>query len=384
MNPRIADLVEDNDTLTFKMSDVNVSVANGLRRTITSDINTICFITTPHSENLSVFHTNTTRMNNELLKQRLSCIPIHISESEFPIEDYMVEINVQNDTEYVMYVTTQDFKIKNTITDKYLTENMVQQIFPPNKITGDFIDLVRLRPKINEQSEPEELHITCKFSISNAKHNSMFNVVSCCSYGYTQDAVEINKQWTLKEKELNKTHNKEQIAYIKKDWLLLDAQRYTVPNSFDFTIETLGIFENITLVNKACNIIIQKLTIFSEQIQNNGSLIKKSPTTVPYSFDILLENEDYTLGKVIEWFMYSTYFLGDETLSFCGFRKDHPHDTHSTLRVAYKEDTEKITLIQHIISATNEAKQIYEKIQREFNSEKEIIGTTETKSSTPV
>ena len=39
MNPRITDLVEDNDILTFKMSEVNVSIANALRRTILSEIN---------------------------------------------------------------------------------------------------------------------------------------------------------------------------------------------------------------------------------------------------------------------------------------------------------------------------------------------------------
>ena len=64
---------------------------NKEKQNIMKHINTICFITTPYSENRSVFHTNTSRMNNELLKQRLSCIPIHISENDFPIEDYILE-----------------------------------------------------------------------------------------------------------------------------------------------------------------------------------------------------------------------------------------------------------------------------------------------------
>ena len=115
---RITEAYEDNDILKFKLSETNVSIANALRRTIVSDINTVVFITTPHSENQSVFHTNTTRMNNELLKQRLSCIPIHISDAEFPINDYILEINVNNDTEMTVHVTTENFKIKNILTVK--------------------------------------------------------------------------------------------------------------------------------------------------------------------------------------------------------------------------------------------------------------------------
>ena len=363
---RITEALEENEILKFKLSETNVSLANALRRTIVSDIDTVVFITTPHNENQSVFHMNTTRMNNELLKQRLSCIPIHISDPEFPINDYILEIHVKNDTEMTRHVTTENFKIKNIITEKYLTETMTKQIFPPNKISGDYIDFVRLRPGVNENIIGEELHITCKFSIANAKTDAMFNIVSNCCYGYTQDAVEINRQWTLKEKELQKNTSPESIEYIKKDWLLLDAQRYTVPDSFDFIIETLGIFENITIVHKACDVLIRKFSNLSQVIQSNTLLIKNSPTTRPNSFDIVLENEDYTLGKAIEWLMYSNYYLKSQTLNFCGFRKEHPHDNDSVVRVAFKEATERNVLVQYIIAITDEGKEIFETIKREL------------------
>jgi DNA-directed RNA polymerase subunit L len=366
---RITEAYEDNDILKFKLSETNVSIANALRRTIVSDINTVVFITTPHSENQSVFHTNTTRMNNELLKQRLSCIPIHISDAEFPINDYILEINVNNDTEMTVHVTTENFKIKNILTDKYLTETMTKQIFPPNKISGDFIEFVRLRPGVNETIVGETIHITCKFSIANAKTDAMFNIVSNCCYGYTQDAVEINRQWTLKEKELQKTGTKESIEYSKKDWLLLDAQRYTVPNSFDFIIETLGIFENIAIVHKACDVLIHKLDNLAQVIQSNTLLIKNSPTTMPNCFDIVLENEDYTLGKVVEWLLYSNYYLKSSTLNFCGFRKEHPHDMNSVVRVAFKEATERNVLIQYILNITDEGKELFEIIKNGLSAD---------------
>ena len=166
MEPKITELHEDNDTLYFKLSNTNVSVANAIRRTILSDIDTVCFITTPHSENQSVFNINTSRMNNELLKQRLSSIPIHITDEEFPLDDYVLEVNVKNDTEETIYVTTKDFKIKNITTDKYLTETAARDIFPPNRITNDFIDFIRLRPHLGNAGQGEEISLTCKFSRS--------------------------------------------------------------------------------------------------------------------------------------------------------------------------------------------------------------------------
>jgi DNA-directed RNA polymerase alpha subunit len=42
---------EEGGVLTFTLSNINVSIANGLRRTILSDIPVIAFKTFPHSEN---------------------------------------------------------------------------------------------------------------------------------------------------------------------------------------------------------------------------------------------------------------------------------------------------------------------------------------------
>jgi DNA-directed RNA polymerase alpha subunit len=116
MNPRIQDVKEDGNTLTFTLSGVNVSLANAVRRTILSDIPTVVFRTSPYEENKAVFLTNTSRLNNEILKQRLSCVPIHITDLEMPLQNYILEVNVENFTDTVQFVTTEDFKVKNLTT----------------------------------------------------------------------------------------------------------------------------------------------------------------------------------------------------------------------------------------------------------------------------
>ena len=79
MEPIIYNYIENNNLLKFTISNINVSFANAIRRVIISDIPVICFETLPNKNNKSIFYQNTTRLNNEILKQRLSCIPIHIN-----------------------------------------------------------------------------------------------------------------------------------------------------------------------------------------------------------------------------------------------------------------------------------------------------------------
>ena len=64
------------------ISNINCSLANALRRVILANIPTVVFRTSPYEKNDATFHINTSRLNNEILKQRLSCIPIHISDME--------------------------------------------------------------------------------------------------------------------------------------------------------------------------------------------------------------------------------------------------------------------------------------------------------------
>ena len=114
MSARIENLKESDEILTFTIAGIDVSYINAVRRTILSDIPVVCFKTTPYEENKANILINTTRLNNEILKQRLSCIPICIKDLEIPFKNYILEIDVENKTDTAIYVTTKDFKIKNT------------------------------------------------------------------------------------------------------------------------------------------------------------------------------------------------------------------------------------------------------------------------------
>ena len=115
--PIIAQHNNNNErSLTFTLENCDVSIANSIRRVVVSEINQYVFRTFPHSENRADFTVNTTRLHNEILKQRLGCIPIHhlhtIDGFGNEYKNYVVEVDVKNDTDAIRYVTTEDFKVK--------------------------------------------------------------------------------------------------------------------------------------------------------------------------------------------------------------------------------------------------------------------------------
>ena len=148
----------------------------------------------------------------------------------------------------------------------------------------------------------------------------------------------------------------------KKNWFLLEAKRYYQPNSYDFTIESVGVFENSEIVIKACEIMISKCEKLLENLQHGKVSIVPSETTLKNGFDITLVNEDYTLGKVIEFYLYQQNFIADKTLSFCGFRKPHPHATDSIIRLAFHNEIDPVGLSGYIQAASDNAITAFKKL----------------------
>ena len=367
MNPSVKLISHENDILSFILSGVNVSFANAIRRILLSEIPILVFRTSPYEKNKANIILNTTRLNNEILKQRLSCIPIHVKDyNEFEFKNYILELNVENISDEIMYVTTQDFVIKDINTKKAIESNKIKEIFPPNHYTGYYIDFVRLRPKISDEIPGEHIHLTCEFSVSNAKEDGMFNVVSTCSYGFTVD--EEAKQVVLEKKKQEwKDQGKttEDIKFEAKNWELLEGKRVTKRDSFDFVLQTIGIYTNNELLDKSCDILMIKLSEIDTLLEKDELQIIKSQNTLANSYDIILENEDYTIGKVIEYLLY-TKFYETKILTYCGFKKMHPHDSDSIIRVAYKDAIDKSTIKGHIKECLTGAAAIFAKMKKEF------------------
>ena len=375
MSLSVSNVEEELGTLRFRLAGVNVSIANALRRIILSEIPTVIFKTEPFAESKMTIEKNTTRLNNEIIKQRFSCIPIHIEDTTFPLDDHEVELDVANTSGSIQFVTTRDLKIKNTTNDRYLADDAVFKIFPPDPITKDWIIIARLRPRTSTAGG-EALKLKSKLDIGIAKTNSAYNVVSTCSYRAAPDPVAMNAAWTeydkMKSKE-NKTDWEEIRDTAKTDWLLLDGKRHVLQNVFDFVIESVGVFDNADIVYRGCDVMIHKLKTFMENIQAQPELIQESNVTIDNCVDVTLHGEDYTLGKVIEYVIYEKHFnlpsnaSSDKTVTYCGFNKPHPHIDESIIRIGFNTSRDTTEITEILVAAANHAIKIFEKIATNFN-----------------
>jgi len=360
MMSKIANLKEEDGRMTFTISNIDVSYINAIRRTILSDIPIVVFKTTPYEENNAVITVNTSRLNNEIVKQRLSCIPIHIDyldTSKDSIENYLLELDVENKTDTTMIVTTKDFKILNTVSNKYLDEGQVKKIFPPFiPPTGSgeyYIDFLRLRPKISDEIPGERIKLTCKFTVGTARDDSMFNITGTCAYGCTPDLEKIEEQLEIrKQKWKDEGKKQDEIKFEAANWKLLEGMRYTIKNSFDFVIESVGIYSNEKIIIESCKFLIRKLEGLKELIETDEIEIKRSDNILENCYDVTLVNEDYTIGNILNYELYKVFYTELEQINYVGFKKIHPHDSDSLLRLSLVDNTKGISTVKVMLIAS--------------------------------
>jgi len=370
LGQEIVSNVNKGPILTFKMINVDVCVVNSLRRVILTEIPTLVFRGFPHYSNRINIKKNNTKFNNEYLKHRISCVPIHVNETEFENykNKYEVRVSVVNTENKTIYVTTSDFKLFNKETDKEIEqmEGKPIEIFKPDPISNNYIPICCLMPRISDTDEPEELTMILDFDIGTAKEDACWNIVSKCMFVNVQDDEKIEAE--VKRMDL-KDEN-------EKDFRLLDAQRIFKPNEYLFSVESIGVYDNDYIVRKACQYIKRRLTELSAFLTREGGLTEPSfvkdkyglfeetTSTTPMYF-LRIENDDYTIGKLIEKYLYSMF---GKDIYYVSFKKEHPHDTHCLIHFAYKNTAGvKVdigTIIENIKTVIDKIISIYDKIEK--------------------
>jgi len=375
MNPQISNIHLTSESLEFRISGIDVCVANAIRRTILANIERIVLNPQQIDVNTSLhFH-------NEIMKQRLRCVPVVPVENgvlmtEEQIVDFVqnhaVDVNVQNTESHKIYVTTGDFKIWSKEKKEYLPDSRVREMFPAYR-EGYYIDLMRLYPSKGITIPGEQFKARIDLAIDTAQHDGCFSVVSKCSYQNTPDPMLAEKAWSkIEAQDTNSSSEVKQ--YKKKDFYLLDAERYFVPNSFDFIIETNGIYENEDIVKRACSVLVQRFEYLGNALkENDETAVEIKPSQqLENAFDVILKNGDYTIGVILDNTLFSQYGSvdGDGTLNFCGFIKEHPHFKHSILRIGFQKEQDVALCKNLILSSCEKIIEVFQKINRVFSQRK--------------
>jgi hypothetical protein len=309
------EILSDGSLMTFRLSEVDKSFANALRRTMLGNIPILVF-----KPKDCLIEANTSRFTNEIISSRLSAIPIHdknISNS------YTVSLSRKNTGSHSMYVSMDEFKVF-----KDGKEIPSSNIFRPDSISKMYIDFIRLRENLSNGGE--EIVISGKTSVGTANECGNYNCVGTCAYSFTHDPEAAEQAFMGSGKN-------------REDFECLESKRYTKKDSFDFILESIGIHTNKELLLFASIIIREQLKYLETSTMN----VEPSLTTIENCFDVkitgsynhgglLIEmNGDYTIGKLIEYQLYTKF----AQFTYVSFFKSHPHSPFGTLRLAFKDAT---------------------------------------------
>lgn len=366
-NPVINIQGKVNGILKFTMTNTNVSVANTLRRTILSDIPTVII------KDFNII-SNTSQFNNQILEQRLCMVPLNI-DPDAPgmtdqIKNLQLIIEEDNDGTELKYITTAHFMLFEKTSEKYIASSTLQNIFPTNKITKEHILFIRLKPKLSNEIPGENIHIKANLGIGTASEKGCYNVVSTAAYGFTPDKSRVHdERQKFEEGLIEKGIIEKDIDDHLTNWDTHNYKRYYLKDSFDFSIESIGIFKESDIIFKACNIINFSLMKMKQNEDQSQYTYKKNNIALENSVDIILHNTDYTIGKLLEFIIHQEYFINQKVLSFCGFLKPHPHEDDSIIRIAFKREKNFTDdNIENIITdSCGVGQQIFTSVQSDFS-----------------
>ena len=306
----------------FEIYDIDLSIVNAFRRIILSEIE-IPGMIGEHEPTIKIISSNGP-LHDEFLIHRIGHIPICLKENE--VDNYIdntitLELNVNNTTNNSRNVTTEDIIVKRNEIE--IDKKELRDIFYPNMISNDYILITRLR-------ENEYLHFKASIVKKNSKYNAAFSPVSLSTFSYIIDKSKITKDMSILDKERQYFVNK-----------------YGDPNAFKFEIEPINKY--ITpkyLINKAIEILINKINNLLSNIRSTEDDVKILKI-LDNTYKFIIENEDDTLGNVIQSYIHDKYVRNNDTIldniscKYCGYICPHPLKNILEIQITLENQTDE-------------------------------------------
>ena len=374
---------------SFRITDINVTLANTIRRVIVAHTASVGFRTEPYEKSDVDIQINTTPLVNEMIAHRIGMIPIKAFPEIFDPSLYEFHIDVENGTKELLDVRTSDFRVYMRNAENPLappTEVKSDEFFPPDPITGDTILITRLRPQWNPMASNERLKLRAKASISTGKENVRWCPATQVSYEYTPNPdpahiEEVFTNWLQLNKKIEDptTLSEDKLGELKREFNTMEIQRCYLrneknePNDFTFHIESVGIQAIPDIVQnglKACEHLVQKYKDCTTSVPEN--LVFQAGDSRFPSIDAIFQNEDHTLGNLLETYIVENHIDGEQSpkINYVGYKVPHPLRPEMFIRMdtRTKEEVESNTPVSHEDQITR-AKQVITKSCRKLIDE---------------
>jgi DNA-directed RNA polymerase alpha subunit len=327
------DIKHHENEIEFILNNSESFIANAIRRTAISKIKLLAFYDekikdNDDQSNIKIIE-NTGALHNEFIRHRISMLPIYVNPEDLKnYKDYTFELKVESKGDTITNITTKD--ITGTLKDQSLTREELDSFFLSHNHKDDYILITKLRPKLNEK-----LHIVMKLTLGIGKNNATFSPVSKCIYINEID-TEAEK---LKRQEI-KNENEQKIFDCHDKYRIFKVNERNDPNTFRFSIETVGQLSPVFIVNKSLEVL--KEEVFDLKHKENRSVSLSSNIEGQVAVDFKIQGICHTLGNLIQGFIYNSEFSSSspQNLIYIGYNKPHPLDEHIVFRMVLKSSYE--------------------------------------------
>lgn len=305
--------------MKINLENIDLSIVNALRRIILTEIPNVAIV-----DNMN-FSKNNTPLHNEFMSHRISLIPCLFDQNEidnFNPDLYKFVLDVTNNTKDIVDVTTKDIKIFDENNHEY-PEKYVRKIFPPCKITKDYILITRLK-------QNESIDVTFRAAKGIGKTHSKWCTVSKCTHFLQPDENEIEQiRKNIPADKLN------QFDTIDK-WRIYHKDDYGEPNKFVLDIESECRLTPEQIFKSALNILIEKLQNVTRKMQI------LSDSTQSDMHIIQIPNENHTIGNVLQAMVTNKYIRNNKTVEYCGYYEPHPLEANIIVKIKFSKQIQNV------------------------------------------
>ena len=346
-------------TLQFQLVNSHVSYANTIRRIIITEVPSVSFraeiLKDGSTSDIKVLK-NTTAMSNEMFAHRISLLPVHADPNTWKPEAYEFELSVDNTTDKILDVKVSDIDVFE-IKEGERTRVPNTRFFHPDPITKDTPLLAVLKPSVGSGT-PEGIAFKAKATSGIGREHIRFSPVSQCSYSYTRDddpekRKSIFNTWLDRHKKINPSeleNDSTRKQLLEREFETMEAARCFVtdekgePNSFDFVIESVGVFNPMDILIESLKVAETKCIKYAAF--DKGDLpesVSLQPTKKEArGFDIYFQDEDHTLGNLFTTWLDENYLdpngIRENTIQYCGYCVPHPLRNEMLMTIIAKDD----------------------------------------------
>ena len=304
----VSNFKNNGDVVSFNLNNelntINISFANAIRRVIISDIETYVI-----DENSVNFFNNTSILNNEFLRHRLTLIPI-ISNLDIDYDNIVITCKKKNENENMESIYVSDFVCTDISKNKVIDNNIIFKY--PAILFGKL-------------KNNQEVSFEAKLIKNNSeKGGAQFTPVSTCIYTFKINNDESNKIMKDMSEDEKKSFKLQDIERV------YEKNKSGNPNVYQFSIESIGFYDPKDILVKGLELLIDRLNNLKMEFTNNKS--KKINQVIlqenPDFFTFLIDDENDTIGNLL-----SSYVAYNENVFYCGYMIEHPLKKNITIRI---------------------------------------------------